>query len=206
MYDVILPTVSHGNASAAGATETLARLKRSDVQLFTVLRPSAGGRHGRPTQLFRRHMERMPAVQTTPTPRAAMELTRDVRPRRVVDVGAMERRRQGAAYSNIVSTSWAFETRRERDVRRSKHRRRTAGRSLTRVQREDRQTVWYHVLGDTLASSARRRLSSQMVDDCTVTIFNVGGMTGHRDTRVDGRLRREEGPTSVRRVSSCPSE
>ena len=146
-------------------------LKRSDVlspssdnsesirshlfEFFTVLRPSAGSQHGRQRQLFRHNMERKPIVQATANPRAATELTRDVRPRPVVDVGVTERRRrEGAACSSrlgrwvVVSTSWAFETRRERDLRRSKHQRRMARRSLTRDQREDRQTVWYHVQGD----------------------------------------------------------
>ena len=121
----------------------------ASFELFTVLRPSAGGRHGRQRHLFRRNMERKPIVQATATTRAATELTRDVRPRPVVDVGATERRRrEGAACSSIVSKSCAFETRRERDFRRSKHRRRMARRSMTRVQREDRQSVWYHVQGD----------------------------------------------------------
>ena len=106
----------------------------------------------------RRHMERMPVVRATgDSANAATKLTRDVRPRRVVDVGATERRRREvAASSSIISISRASETHGPagRDVRRSKYRRRIAGRSLTRVQSEDRQTVWYHVPVVTLTSSA----------------------------------------------------
>ena len=61
----------------------------------------------------RRHMERIPVVrETEDSASAATELTRDVRPRRVVDVGATERRRREvAACSSIISTSRAYETR-----------------------------------------------------------------------------------------------
>ena len=68
----------------------------------------------------RRHMERMPVVRATgDSANAETELTRDVRSRRVVDVGATERhRREVAACSSIISISRAFETRGSAGTRR----------------------------------------------------------------------------------------
>ena len=80
MYDVILPTVSTVTRPRRGRQkrwrawrDVLSPSSENSEQiasfraLFTVFRPSAGGRHGRQWQLFRRNMERKPTVQATAT-------------------------------------------------------------------------------------------------------------------------------------------
>ena len=137
----------------------------------------------------RHHIKRMPVVQATgDSESAATELTRDVRPRRIVDVDATERRRrEGAACSSIISTSRASETRGPAGTRRQTIEAQTKnGRAIAdeSFQREDRQAVWYRVPGDKPTGSARLRPSSRRVGVCAMTLFNVGGMTEYR---VDGR-------------------
>ena len=103
IYDVILRTfltVSHDNGTAAGATETFRRLRRSDLcvtqqpKLWTngifssYFLPSVRGWPTRPTatQFFRRHLDRMFVVQATATPRRSWRETFDRRKSRVVSI------------------------------------------------------------------------------------------------------------------------